>query len=170
MITKELQSTILAALGEARKRRHEYLCLEHLLYSLAAEPTGSRILRACGVAEASHIEVVSGQELRGLIGVSAREGVMRKAESDMLGGILGADAKCMQAADAAAAMAPLLKGRKFRAWLSTTIIDAKLHVGDEAVELNAGDSVFFEADEPHAYENTGRVEARYHNAIIYPRG
>jgi ATP-dependent Clp protease ATP-binding subunit ClpA len=49
MITKELQSTILAALGEARKRRHEYLCLEHLLYSLAAEQTGSRILRACGV-------------------------------------------------------------------------------------------------------------------------
>jgi transcriptional regulator with XRE-family HTH domain len=46
----------------------------------------------------------------------------------------------------------------------------KLHVGDEAVELNAGDSVFFEADEAHAYENPGRVEARYHNAIIYPRG
>lgn len=46
----------------------------------------------------------------------------------------------------------------------------KLHVGDEAVELTAGDSVFFEADEPHAYENPGRVEARYHNAIIYPRG
>ena len=49
MITKELQSTILTALSEARKRRHEYLCLEHLLYSLAAEQTGSRILRACGV-------------------------------------------------------------------------------------------------------------------------
>ena len=49
MITKELQSTILAALSEARKRRHEYLCLEHLLYSLAAETTGSRILRACSV-------------------------------------------------------------------------------------------------------------------------
>lgn len=46
----------------------------------------------------------------------------------------------------------------------------KLHVGDEAVELSAGDSVFFEADVPHAYENPGRVEARYHNAIIYPRG
>lgn len=46
----------------------------------------------------------------------------------------------------------------------------KLHVGDEAVELAAGDSVFFEADEPHAYENPGRVEARYHNVIIYPRG
>jgi ATP-dependent Clp protease ATP-binding subunit ClpA len=49
MITKELQSTLLAALAEARKRRHEYLCLEHILYSLTNEQTGSRILRACGV-------------------------------------------------------------------------------------------------------------------------
>ncbi len=48
MITKELQSTLLAALSEARKRRHEYLCLEHILYSLTNEQTGSRILRACG--------------------------------------------------------------------------------------------------------------------------
>ncbi|MFO0577139.1 MAG: ATP-dependent Clp protease ATP-binding subunit ClpA [Polyangia bacterium] len=48
MITKELQSTLLNALAEARKRRHEYLCLEHVLYSLSEEPTGSRILRACG--------------------------------------------------------------------------------------------------------------------------
>ena len=48
MITKELQSTLLAALAEARKRRHEYLCLEHILYSLTNEQTGSRILRACG--------------------------------------------------------------------------------------------------------------------------
>jgi XRE family transcriptional regulator, regulator of sulfur utilization len=46
----------------------------------------------------------------------------------------------------------------------------KLQVGSEVVELSAGDSVFFEADEAHAYENPGRVEARYHNAIIYPRG
>ena len=48
MITKELQSTILAALSEARKRRHEYLCLEHLLYSLAAEQTGSGVLVSLG--------------------------------------------------------------------------------------------------------------------------
>jgi ATP-dependent Clp protease ATP-binding subunit ClpA len=48
MITKELQSTLLAALAEARKRRHENLCLEHILYSLTNEQTGSRILRACG--------------------------------------------------------------------------------------------------------------------------
>src|SRR5262252_6312653 len=48
MITKELQTSLLAALAEARKRRHEYLCLEHILYSLTNEQTGSRILRACG--------------------------------------------------------------------------------------------------------------------------
>jgi ATP-dependent Clp protease ATP-binding subunit ClpA len=49
MITKELQATLLAALGEARKRRHEHLCVEHILYSLTNEQTGSRILRACAV-------------------------------------------------------------------------------------------------------------------------
>ena len=48
MITKELQNTLLSALAEARQRRHEYLCLEHLLFSVAEEKTGSQILRACG--------------------------------------------------------------------------------------------------------------------------
>jgi CBS domain containing-hemolysin-like protein len=46
------------------------------------------ILRAFGVPDSSHLEVVSGQELRGLIGVSRQAGAMRKLESDMLGGIL----------------------------------------------------------------------------------
>lgn len=45
----------------------------------------------------------------------------------------------------------------------------KLHVGEQACELAAGDSVFFEADVPHTYENPGRVEARYLNVIIYSR-
>ena len=49
MITRELQATLLGALQEARKRRHEYLCLEHLLYLLSKEETGGRILRACAV-------------------------------------------------------------------------------------------------------------------------
>ena len=40
---------------------------------------------------------------------------------------------------------------------------------DEVFELLAGDSVTFAADRPHAYENTGSAEARYHNVIIYPR-
>ena len=49
MITKELQESLLAAMSEARKRRHEYLCLEHVLYSFTEEPSSAKILRACAV-------------------------------------------------------------------------------------------------------------------------
>ncbi len=45
----------------------------------------------------------------------------------------------------------------------------KLHVGDQVAELSAGDSVYFEADVAHTYENPGRVESRYVNVIIYGR-
>lgn len=54
--------------------------------------TASRgLLRALGVAEASHLDVYSAAELRGLIDVSAESGAMRKHESDMLGAILDLD-------------------------------------------------------------------------------
>ena len=45
----------------------------------------------------------------------------------------------------------------------------RLHVGDEVCDLAAGDSVYFEADVAHAYENPGRVESRYINVILYNR-
>jgi len=45
----------------------------------------------------------------------------------------------------------------------------RIQVGDQVSELNAGDSVYFEADVPHSYENPGRVEARYFNVIVYAR-
>lgn len=45
----------------------------------------------------------------------------------------------------------------------------KLHVDGETMELLAGDSVSFPADRPHAYENHGSSEARYHNVILYER-
>lgn len=45
----------------------------------------------------------------------------------------------------------------------------KLHVEGTSHELAAGDSAWFEADVPHAYENPGRVEARYLNVIVYQR-
>ncbi|MEO1017894.1 MAG: hemolysin family protein [Pseudomonadota bacterium] len=52
----------------------------------------NRASRAClnlmGIEEASHIEVYSGEELRGLIGASHQYGSMQKHEHDMLGGIL----------------------------------------------------------------------------------
>ena len=44
-----------------------------------------------------------------------------------------------------------------------------LRVGTEVSELGAGDSISFRADEPHAYENPGTSEGRYHNLIIYAR-
>ena len=45
----------------------------------------------------------------------------------------------------------------------------RLRVEDEMFELMPGDSISFAADRPHAYENTGSGEARYHNVIIYAR-
>ena len=44
-----------------------------------------------------------------------------------------------------------------------------LRVSGQVHELGPGDSVSFRADEPHAYENPGSSEARYHNLIIYAR-
>jgi len=40
---------------------------------------------------------------------------------------------------------------------------------DEVYELGTGDTVSFAADRPHAYENPGSSEARYHNVILYER-
>jgi XRE family transcriptional regulator, regulator of sulfur utilization len=45
----------------------------------------------------------------------------------------------------------------------------RLRVGEEAYELGPGDSIGFAADRPHAYENPGSSDARYHNVILYER-
>ena len=45
----------------------------------------------------------------------------------------------------------------------------RLRVGEEVVDLSAGDSISFAADKPHVYENPASSEARYHNVIIYDR-
>jgi len=43
----------------------------------------------------------------------------------------------------------------------------RLWVGSEQHQVAAGDSVAFPADRPHAYENPGQSEARYHDLIVY---
>jgi ATP-dependent Clp protease ATP-binding subunit ClpA len=48
MMNKELEKTLGSALGLARKRRHEYLCVEHLLYAILDDPFGRDILLHCG--------------------------------------------------------------------------------------------------------------------------
>lgn len=48
MISKDLETTLSAALTEARTRRHEYLCAEHVLYALLDDSEGREILGNCG--------------------------------------------------------------------------------------------------------------------------
>ncbi|MDN5280556.1 MAG: ATP-dependent Clp protease ATP-binding subunit ClpA [Clostridiales bacterium] len=47
MISKDLDIILQAVIEEAAKRRHEYLTVEHLLYGIAFDPVGIKILRAC---------------------------------------------------------------------------------------------------------------------------
>lgn len=44
----------------------------------------------------------------------------------------------------------------------------RMIVGEHAEELAAGDSLLFNANVGHVYENPGGAEARYHDVIIYP--
>jgi transcriptional regulator with XRE-family HTH domain len=44
----------------------------------------------------------------------------------------------------------------------------RMVVGNHSENLAAGDSMLFNANAPHVYENPGSAEARYHDVIIYP--
>ncbi len=57
MLSKGLESVLTNAFHEVRRRRHEYLTLEHLLYAMTHEPVGSNILDACG----ANVERLRGQ-------------------------------------------------------------------------------------------------------------
>ena len=48
MISKELEAALGLALREARRRRHEYLCAEHVLFALLDDAYGRSILLHCG--------------------------------------------------------------------------------------------------------------------------
>jgi ATP-dependent Clp protease ATP-binding subunit ClpA len=48
LIAKELQATFRLALAEAKRRRHEYLTLEHLLFAMLSDKRSIQVLRACG--------------------------------------------------------------------------------------------------------------------------
>src|SRR3954469_17851270 len=49
MFSPALEVILNIAFREAISRGHAYLTLEHLLYALAHDPDGERILAACGV-------------------------------------------------------------------------------------------------------------------------
>ena len=48
MFSASLELILNVAYREAASRRHTHLTLEHLLYALAHDPEGERILAACG--------------------------------------------------------------------------------------------------------------------------
>ncbi len=48
MISKELSTTLGFAVREAKKRRHEYVCVEHVLYAIMNHETGAKTIAECG--------------------------------------------------------------------------------------------------------------------------
>jgi ATP-dependent Clp protease ATP-binding subunit ClpA len=48
MISKELSATLGFAVREAKKRRHEYVSIEHILFAVLYDPTGIDIIENCG--------------------------------------------------------------------------------------------------------------------------
>ncbi len=48
MISKELSETLGFAVKEAKKRRHEYVCVEHVLYAILHDDNGIDIIENCG--------------------------------------------------------------------------------------------------------------------------
>jgi ATP-dependent Clp protease ATP-binding subunit ClpA len=48
MISQELETSIQMAFAEARKSRHEFITVEHLLLAMLDNPSGKEVLEACG--------------------------------------------------------------------------------------------------------------------------
>jgi len=48
MISKELSATLSFAVSEAKKRRHEYVSIEHVLFAILHDSEGIEILQNCG--------------------------------------------------------------------------------------------------------------------------
>ena len=57
MISKELSATLGFAVREAKRRRHEYVCVEHVLFAILHDDYGSEIIEACG----GHVEEMKGK-------------------------------------------------------------------------------------------------------------
>ena len=48
MISKGLSAILSYAVKEARKRRHEYVCIEHILYAIVNDSGGIELIETCG--------------------------------------------------------------------------------------------------------------------------
>ena len=48
MFSRDVEIAFINAEEEAKKRKHEFICVEHLLYALLCNKEGSEIIRSCG--------------------------------------------------------------------------------------------------------------------------
>jgi len=48
MISKELSATLGFAVKEAKRRRHEYVSIEHILFAILNDTTGTEIIEHSG--------------------------------------------------------------------------------------------------------------------------
>src|SRR5689334_13127145 len=47
-LSRPLETSLTLAVREARRRRHEYLCLEHVLWAILRDDDVAEVVRACG--------------------------------------------------------------------------------------------------------------------------
>src|SRR5262245_48221748 len=47
-ISRELEVCFSRAVNDARRRQHEFLCIEHLLYALLEDEDVAEVIRQCG--------------------------------------------------------------------------------------------------------------------------
>ncbi|MDR2695415.1 MAG: AAA family ATPase, partial [Deltaproteobacteria bacterium] len=90
MIGHRLQWVLQHAVSEVRRRRHEYLTLEHLLYSMVSEPHGRKILENCGGSAAvlrenlehffaTHLEQVAEEDAQDVVQTLGVQRVLQSA-------------------------------------------------------------------------------------------
>ncbi|MBI5511773.1 MAG: ATP-dependent Clp protease ATP-binding subunit ClpA [Deltaproteobacteria bacterium] len=80
MISRELEMVFNRAVDEAKRRRHDMVCLEHLLLAMVLDPAASAILRACG----ADLEALAAALQKHLASMSAvPEGALYELEQTM---------------------------------------------------------------------------------------
>ncbi|MBW1679427.1 MAG: ATP-dependent Clp protease ATP-binding subunit ClpA [Deltaproteobacteria bacterium] len=90
MISKDLELTFAAAVQEAKIRRHGLLTIEHILYALLHDTTGSRILRLCGAKIpdlkkklekffSEHLEILPENSNKEIIKTAAFQRILQRA-------------------------------------------------------------------------------------------
>ena len=48
IISRELEISLIAAVRDAQKRRHEYVTLEHVFYAILFDPQSANVIEDCG--------------------------------------------------------------------------------------------------------------------------